>query len=109
MTNEINQRSLFDTTAGIKARDKGMAKAASNNPHLLEYARRLARNLAAKNGTVTADDVTEQMIAAGLSENEIGNWMGSVFKNGEFVPNGDYVKARRVKSHGRIIARWRLK
>jgi hypothetical protein len=104
------QSSLFDTTAGREARDKGIQRAADNNPHLLEYARGIARMIAEWNGTVTADDVTQEMIdRGGISEDSLGNWMGALFKGGEFVPTGDYVPARRVKSHGRILKVWRLK
>ncbi len=110
MTNETTQqRSLFSSTAGIEARDAGIKRAADNNPHLLEYARRIARNIAQRKGAITADDVTEALIAGGMDESSFGNWLGALFKGGEFVPTGNYVPARRVKSHGRILKVWRLK
>lgn len=104
-----DQVNLFDRAAGDEARDRGMEQAAENKRSLLEYARGVAFGLALKNGTVTADDVSERLVAAGISANALGNASGSLFKDGRFVPTGRYVKARRAQSHSRRIAEWRLK
>jgi hypothetical protein len=100
---------LFDRQASEAAKDAGMALAAGNKQSLLEYAQELAVELARSNGEVTADDVVEQMhLRRGIEPGSLGNASGSIFKTGQFMIVG-YSRARRVKSHGRVIARWRLK
>lgn len=105
----MEQQKLFDRSAGTAARDAGMKQAADRKASLLEYARGIAYGLALRNGTVTADDVSERLVASGISANALGNASGSLFRGGRFVPTGEFVKARRAQSHARMLRVWRLK
>lgn len=99
------QENLFDSVASEAAKVAGMNRAAANRPKELEYARSVARQLAQKNGVVTADDVQAVLIPQGI---ELGNAAGSLFKK-DFEPTGEYIRSARVRSHKNLLAKWRLK
>ena len=99
------QENLFDAAESQRLKEVGQERAANNRPKELEYARSVARQLAQKNGTVTADDVQAVLIKQGI---ELKNAAGSLFKKG-FEWTGEFVNSRRVKAHSNLLRRWRLK
>lgn len=105
----MEQQRLFDQRAGAAARDAGMKQAADRKNSLLEYARGIAYRLALKNGTVTADCVAKSLVRSGITEDQFGCWMGSLFRGRDFVFTGEFRQSDRVSNHGRYNRVWGLK
>jgi hypothetical protein len=70
----------------------------------LTTARRIAIELATKNGKVTADDVQFELRLLGVEQ--LGNQAGSIFSG--FVNSGTTVKSKREGNRGRRIIVWNL-
>jgi hypothetical protein len=92
----------FDRERSAAAKKHGMDMAAAHRAAMLEYARRIAENIARTQGYCTSDDVGE---ATGV---DLGPAAGSLFKDGnwEFV---EWKKSHRVTNHARLIGIWKLK
>lgn len=99
---------LFDLSASLAARDKGMQQAADNNASLLKFARKLAVEIAEKKGTVTMDDIAFALHSRGISIFALGNAAGSVFRGKQWQFTGQLVKSVREHSHGNLLRCWRL-
>lgn len=107
--NGNGQGLLFDATGETKKRDRGMAVSAANNDRSLELARQAAIAAAIRRSDRTCD---VELVRAQLDKWGVrlhwGNWAGSLFKTGEWVPVST-VNATHVGSHRRRILRWQLK
>ena len=88
-------------------KDYGKRIAAFNGQVNLSMFRTLAYSLSVFREYITIDDVRQRADDLGLHY-ESGNWMGSVFKRGEWECAG-YQAANHHGSHGRIIKRWARK
>ena len=95
----------FDITLARKFRDDGILQVANNNPHFLNTARELARRIAKKRGTVTADLVRRN---CPLTPHHPNAW-GAVFKTKDFEWTGEYKQSALVQGHGNMQRVWRLK
>jgi len=78
-----------------------------NRRAYVEYARRQARHLIYKHGSVTVDDLRD------FIEDSIPAWMsrkflGAVLAGKEFIPVG-FTKTKRKSSHGRLIRIFKLR
>lgn len=102
----LEQRSIFDAIASEQLKREGMDKAAKNNP-LLGAARQIARELAARLGTVNMDDVCWEMYRRGMDSRQLGNAAGSVFNGWQWT--GEFVKSKRPESHSNLLRCWRLR
>ncbi len=103
--NHTDQLSL-----ALKNRDRGIERTAAANATFLETMRSVARMIARKQGTVTADDLRE-WAAAHPSEVEkptSQNAWGAIFKGKEFEVV-DMVMSRQVQGRGNRIFRWKLR
>jgi hypothetical protein len=105
---------LFDATASEDGKERGIDAArgslASWNLHLLEAARGVARILARRNGTVTADDVVKHFADEGINLTaKLGNAMGGLFKGAEWEFTGKYIKSVRVHAHSNLLRVWRIR
>jgi hypothetical protein len=98
-------------TEGMAARDAGIEQAQYSLPgwniSLLEEARGLARTLAYKNGTVTADDVVKVYRLHGIDLTaKLGNAMGSLFRDSGWRWTGKYIKSKRAHAHANLLRVW---
>jgi hypothetical protein len=89
-----------------KKKELGMAKAASNNNHMLVHFRSLAFLLLATPSEISIDDVRAYADKIGFQYIP-GNWCGSVFNTKDFEWTGKMKKAEHVGSHGRLVKTWR--
>ena len=89
-------------------KNRGQAVANVNHGLCLRIAREVAKDYARANGVVTIENVRDGLIMRGFDLSQRINWMGSVFKNGEYELI-EYTKSTHVGSHARVIAVWRLK
>lgn len=100
-------RPIFDATAGEAAAKEGIARAEQNNNMVFDLAKQRAIELGRKQGAVTADDVQAALIADGLTEFDLGNAAGSVFRNRKLWRwEGKTVKSARVSRHASLIRVW---
>jgi len=97
----------LDREEADRRKQVGMSLAAESRAYALAIAQQIARAIAESQGTVTSDDVAQQMDAEGISYELLGNAAGSVFRNG-FAWTGRVFASARPSSHGRIIREWRL-
>jgi hypothetical protein len=105
----MNQQTLidFDLAAAQAAKVRGMELAESRNIVHLDLARAIARDLAYKHGTVTADDVQAVLIEWGYEP--LGKAAGRLFLPSEFEYTGERRKSKRVSNHAHENRVWRLK
>ena len=102
------QSTIFDAIAANQAAESGIDRAARNNASVLDLAKRKAIEIGRKQGIVTADDVQQALVDAGLSEHDLGNAAGSVFRNKSIWQyTGETVKSERVSRHGALIRKWK--
>ncbi|MEM7561186.1 MAG: hypothetical protein AAF394_18840 [Planctomycetota bacterium] len=95
---------------GEEARQAGMAGAAENKKALLKHARTVAASLPAAKSGITADDVSEALVAQGISEHALGNAAGSLFlERSVWEFTGQRRKSTRKHAHGNELKVWRLK
>ena len=66
-----------------------------------------AIRLAKQNGTVTADQVQQEIAKFGYTSHNLGNAAGSIFRSSRFRKVGE-VKSTRPGNRGRKIAQWEL-
>lgn len=108
----MNQTTLWDlpqpiprrsSTTERHKRDLGMAMAAANNSELLELARQIALKWLRTHPTVSVEDVRLE-IESHYSF-RAGNWMGSIFKHGDFRPVG-WTETTHEGGHGRMVRVW---
>lgn len=88
---------------GEKGKREGMALAAEHHQGWLAQARRQAVQVALANPNRTCS--VNDLILPGPA----GNWVGSIFKGGEWEFTGMRVRADRPESHAREVKVWRLK
>ena len=101
-----DQFNLFD---GEVQKEQGIARASWSRSQLLDEARRIAYDIASRNGDVTYDDVYREMLKLGLHPENMGNAAGSVFRDPTvFVFTGHWVKSKRVTNHARVNRIWTL-
>lgn len=104
------QQLLFDSGASEAAKNQGMAQAAENKRSLLEYARKIAVELAKVRGIITADDVQMELHRRGISIRALGSAAGSLFADKKVWQwTGDFVKSKRTHSHSNLLRAWRLR
>lgn len=96
---------VWDIGRETRAKERGMAQAASGNSDKVEKARECARRLARQIGPVCADDVRLSMLKDGtIKEKDWGNWAGSIFKVG-FRSIG-FKPCWHTGGHARLIRTW---
>lgn len=102
--------SLFDLAESRRRRDEGKSLAAENRKTLLQKAREIAKHLAIRNGTVTADDVGREMLTLyGCTTSALGPSAGSLFSGPEWEWTGDRTQSAKASNHARELKVWRLK
>ena len=99
----------LDLDRSLAEKARGMAVAeASGAAWLEDILRPVARKLARREGSVTADDVHRYLI-----DNEIiaprGPFWGSLFKGKEWEFTGVRIKSAVVSNHARELKVWRLR
>ena len=102
-----NARQPFDLATGQRLRDEGIERAAAQCPTLLDEAREIARNIARRNGTVTAEDVCR--VLGERKHKAMGNGFAAIFKSREFEWTGKWVQCERIAARSRFNRVWRLK
>lgn len=103
-----NQSSLFDLPAALEARDTGIKAAASQRSALVVLAREIAVMIAARDGSVNADQVVAEMVRRGYGIHALGNAAGSIFRDRRFRFTGRFVQSERVHARGNMLREWRL-
>ncbi len=74
---------------------------------LVEYAQRVAHEIATRSGgDATSDDVAVEMEARGFRYADLGNAAGAIFRHG-WEWTGAVTRSQRPSSHGRLIRIWR--
>ncbi len=87
-----------------------MDRAARKKSELLEAAKTVAILVGRNKSEISMDDVYREMLRLGHDVEKLQNASGSVFRckrTWEFT--GNYMKSERVKTHGHILRKWRLK
>jgi len=84
------------------AQREGIAAVSDHNKAWLERARRIAREVCERSGTVMIDDLRSR-----IDPPSHPNAWGGVFRKG-FVWTGEYLKSEIVSSHARPVKIWRL-
>lgn len=93
-------------TTGLQDKQLGLYRVESTNKALVGLARAIARELCAKYGSCTIDDVRADQRIAEFQPTSGAAW-GSVFMGDEWVCIG--MEPSQVKeNHHRMIRRWRL-
>lgn len=87
---------------GASLKEFGMALAAVHGAEFLVRARALAREIVARKFEVSINDIREADPTL-----PSGNWMGSIFKTGNYYPIG-WEESRHPKGHARPVRVWRL-
>ena len=100
----------FDLSAGVAAREAGMAQAAMNRSEILDIARRLIRQaaLGRVDRTATADDASEGLARMGFPANALGNAAGSLFRGKDWQFTDQWSPSHRITNHGHQNRVWRL-
>ena len=101
------QPTLFNLGEGQRRKRDGIALGTFHGSGWLNRARTVARDIAAKQGNVTSDDVLAVVghpELEGLHRNSIG----AIFQDPGFVLIG-YTRTRRPSGHARKIGVWRLR
>lgn len=106
---DVAQATIFDAIAAREAAEAGIDRAAKNNPMVLELAKKKAIEIGRRQIYVTADDVQRALVEAGLSEHDLGNAAGSVFKDKKlwYWDGVTTVASTRVSRHGALIRKWK--
>lgn len=105
----------FDAIASEELKAAGMDRAADNKKALVRHARKIARELAARLGTVSMDDVQFEMYRRdNISVHALGNAAGAIFQEKEngspvWQWTGQFIKSKRVHAHSNLIRTWRLR
>lgn len=101
------QGRLFGTELHVEEAEKkrGMEVSAAKSAEWLRLARLAAGVVAQMDGTADIERV--RMNLSDRPDIIWGNWAGSVFTTGEWVPTGDFVKARHKGGHCRMVRVWR--
>ena len=95
----------YDLEEAKRLKDKGKALAASRREGDLRIAQDLAKLLAVRYKTVSADDVQRQLAKRGI---DLGNAAGSIFKpKADWEWTGDWVQSTRKSNHARYIRVWK--
>lgn len=104
-----DQPDLFDFAAAEKAKQLGMDLAATSKRELLEFARRLAIEIALSRPSreVNADDVQKELHSRGVGIFTLGNAAGSLFRGAHWLWTGKWVKSERIHSHSNQLRVWR--
>lgn len=93
---------------GRRRRDAGIERAVVGRVSQLQRARHFALRLAARNGTVTSDDVRvvwKRMVG----ESWIGPAAGALFQSREFEFTGEFVQSNVPTNNARLLRVWKLK
>lgn len=96
-------------TLALKNRDTGIARVTCANATFIETMRSVARMIARKQGTVTADDLRDYVADHPEIERPTSsNAYGAIFRCKDFEAVG-YVISRQPQGHGNRTLRWRLR
>lgn len=99
---------LFNHTESRRRKRDGMTRAAHHEHYLLNKAREIAREIAARKGETNSDEVSIELARRGYPDC-IGPAAGSIFKSGDFVFTGRFVNSTRVTNHSRLLRVWALR
>lgn len=105
----IHGTNLFSLGAGKARRDAGMEQAASHRKEALIAAKAIARSIAHIHGSVSADEVIDELEKLNLSAGELGPAAGSIFKDKSVWEMVGWEPSKRASNHARYIRRWKLK
>ncbi len=100
----------FNLAEGERQKDAGIEQAseALSKARLVAVARQFAFDIAKSRGSVTADDVFQEMEKRSLYPELLGNAAGSIFRGKDFVFSGQWKKSARVSNHARMNRVWIL-
>ena len=98
---------LIDIKRGKADRDKGMKLAAWGRADILNEARAMAKMICISKGSCTIDDVRVKLDITSLKSNQ-QNWLGSVFRDPQFLWTGEYRQSAIPSNHARPIKVWRF-
>ena len=94
----------IDFSREVRAAERGKARAGAAHHTDLRLAREIARELGADGSEVWADRVREVM-AERWPDIEPGNWLGALFRGGEWRVVG-FVRSKTAGSHGNRLLRY---
>ena len=99
----------LDLDRSLAEKAHGMAVAEASGAEWLEdILRPVARKVANREGSVTADSVKRYLIANDIHVPR-GNFWGALFKGEEWEFTGRRIQSALVSAHAREIKVWRLK
>lgn len=99
----------FDFLEGLRRKRDGIGSAEEAREEALAAARAVARVIAERVGTVTADDCQRELRALGYTAEDLGNAAGAIFKGSEWIPTGERRRSARVARHAGEQKVWRLR
>lgn len=97
------QLTIFDAIRSQQAKQHGISVAEGNRLAGVELARVIAKEIAAKQGALTADDVAMEFQERGIPW--IGNAAGGIFRK-DFKWTGRMVKSTRIHAHQNLLREW---
>lgn len=96
---------------GKQLRDAGITLACQAKTALLrecrEHLKLVARSRFSREAS--ADDAAEYCVQRGLGEHALGNAAGGLFRGGEWVWTGRWIKSTRDHAHANDLRVWRLR
>jgi len=99
--------SQFDLDLGMQAKIHGILQVAFNGDQFVQTMRKVAIEIAKKNGSVSCDDLRKLAIKHAIKPHHPNAW-GSIFKTNDFKIVG-FKKSELVSNHARRILIWGLK
>jgi hypothetical protein len=96
----------LDLLEGRKLKDEGIDRVSKNYPDFLTYCRAIAYSHADKFGTVSINDVREQIHE--IPEGVNPNVLGAVFREKHFEAVG-FIEAKHPSAHARIVRVYQLR
>jgi len=96
------------TVTGAERRDKQLGLFEINGGLFLEITRGIARLIASRNGTVTADAVRRDYHKR-FPGQSWGNAAGAIFKDDDFEFTGEYRHSTNPLRRGGMVRVWRLR
>ena len=101
------EQGSFDGRVSQLRKLQGIQAAAEARKAKLELARAVAVHLAAKHGTVDADDVS-RYLEDQLGIEPLGPEAGALFAGEQFTCTGQFRPSTRKTNHGRLLRVWAL-
>ncbi len=101
------RQATFNLDQSVAAKETGQDLVSSHNPTFLDTMRQVARDIAARQGSVTADDLRRYAAAHSITPHHPNAW-GAIFRGAHWQSIG-IRRSALVSNHARTIRGWSLR